>query len=175
MVYNDSFWDKFRKIIRETVQEIMREFISKPLTNDKDYRKETVKKLKAYPVLKNNIKEFEKDIQDIQKEEFGSSPAVHIAQAWWGAELTIDEIRHAECLKIQKKIDRDERVIDEVNRALKEIEDNCYAPIIPLYFFENRKVQEIAEILHCDVKTIYANKKKLIDILILKFYGGDAI
>lgn len=70
MVYNDSFWDKFRKIIRETVQEIMREFISKPLANDKDYRKETVKKLKAYPVLKNNIKEFEKDIQDIQKEEF---------------------------------------------------------------------------------------------------------
>lgn len=47
MVYTDSFWDKFRKIIRETVQEIMREFISKPLTNDKDYRKETVKKLKA--------------------------------------------------------------------------------------------------------------------------------
>ena len=66
------------------------------------YKKDTIKKLKSYPILKNNIAEYQKDLDDIYKEEFGRSPVVHVARSYYNPEMTLDEIRYVESLKILK-------------------------------------------------------------------------
>lgn len=139
------------------------------------YKKDTIKKLKSYPILKNNIEEYQKDLDDIYKEEFGRSPAVHVARSYYNPELTLDEIRYCESVKILKNKIRDEAIIKEVDRALKEIKNDDYYVVIPKFFFERKTVEKIAEEMNCDTVTIYRNKSRLLDILTIKLYGGDAI
>ncbi len=179
-------WTKLVNIIHETIHEavkqsflavfcvIMNEF--EKTDNDKgNYRDKTIKKLKAYPILQNNIKEYKKDLEDIYKEEFGSSPAVHIAQGYYCSDLTIDEVRRAEALKIEVKIERDMRIIKEVDRALAEIKDDYYAPIIKNIYFNKMEADDISQILHCDRATVYRNKNRLLNVLAIKLYGGDVL
>lgn len=139
------------------------------------YKKGTIKKLKSYPILKRNIEEYQKDLDDIYKEEFGKSPAVHVVQSYYNPEMTVDEIRYVESLKILKNKIRDEAVIKEVDRALNEIKNDYYYTIIPKFFFDKKTVERIAEEMGCDTVTIYRNKSRLLDILTIKLYGGDAI
>lgn len=139
------------------------------------YKKDTIKKLKSYPILKNNIAEYQKDLDDIYKEEFGRSPVVHVARSYYNPEMTLDEIRYIESLKILKNKIRDEAIIKEIDRALKEIKNDDYYDVIPKFFFERKTVEKIAEEMNCDTVTIYRNKSRLLDILTIKLYGGDAI
>ena len=37
------------------------------------------------------------------------------------------------------------------------------------------KMEEIADKLKCDIKTAYTNRAKLLNIIMLKFYGGDVV
>lgn len=177
-------WTKLVNIIRETIHEAVRQsFLAVFFTminelsekgNEKEsYRDKTIKKLKAYPILQNNIKEYEKDLEDIYKEEFGSSPAVHIAQGYYCSDLTIDEVRRAEALKIEVKIERDMRIIKEVDRALAEIKDDYYAPIIKSIYFEKIQIDDISREMKCDKVTVYRNRNRLLDILSIKLYGGS--
>lgn len=175
-------WIKLTNIVHEAVRQsflavffTMIKELSEKGSEKENYRDKTIKKLKAYPILQNNIKEYEKDLEDIYKEEFGSSPAVHIAQGYYCSDLTIDEIRRAEALKIEVKIERDMRIIKEMDRALAEIKDDYYAPIIKSIYFDKLEADDIAQTLHCDRATVYRNKNRLLNILAIKLYGGDVL
>ena len=43
------------------------------------------------------------------------------------------------------------------------------------YYFDKMKIEDIAKLLSCDKATIYRNRNRLLDILALKFYGGDVV
>lgn len=70
---------------------------------------------------------------------------------------------------------RDIRATKEIERAMEAIKDEPYNKIIEMQYFNNMSVDNIASELNCDTKTIYRNRIKLIDILTIKFFGGDAI
>lgn len=42
-------------------------------------------------------------------------------------------------------------------------------------YFENNTIEAIAEKLFCDVKTIYRNKKRLLDKMIVCYFGVSSI
>ena len=173
---------KLTKIIQDTIRQT---FLAIAITfmnesqnkkNEKEtYSDRTIKKLKAYPILKNNIKEHKQDLEDIYKEEFGSSPAVHIAQEYYCSDWTLDEIRHAKAVEIKFKIHRDQEVINQIDRAMNEIKSDYYAPVIQYIYFDKMKIDDIAEKLKCDKATIYRNRNRLLEVLALKFYGGDVV
>ncbi|CCY88356.1 dNA-directed RNA polymerase specialized sigma subunit sigma24 [Mycoplasma sp. CAG:956] len=52
-----------------------------------------------------------------------------------------------------------------VKSSLKKIEDDKWYDIIPMYYFENMKIESIAEELDCSVSTISDNKKRLMNEL----------
>lgn len=143
------------------------------------YRKETVKKLKSYPILKQNIEEFKKDLEDIKKENFETVPAIHIVSPNNNIDKylnnDLEERRLIESIKIRKSMLRDIRATKEIERAMEAIKDEPYNKIIEMQYFNNMSVDNIASELNCDTKTIYRNRIKLIDILTIKFFGGDAI
>ena len=179
-------WSELIKIVQDTIKETVRQSFLAVLiilfnemkgTNieKESYRDKTLKKLKAYPILKNNIREYKKDLEDIYKEEFGTSPAVHIVQGYHCSDMTVDEIRHIEALKIEVKMYRDEKIINEIDRALLEIDSDYYAVVIRYMYFDKMKIEDIAKLLSCDKATIYRNRNRLLDILALKFYGGDVV
>ena len=136
---------KLTKIIQDTIRQT---FLAIAITfmnesqnkkNEKEtYSDQTIKKLKAYPILKNNIKEHKQDLEDIYKEEFGSSPAVHIAQEYYCSDWTLDEIRHVKAVEIEFKIHRDQEVINQIDRAMNEIKSDYYWSIIIAFNFVHR-------------------------------------
>ena len=52
-----------------------------------------------------------------------------------------------------------------VKSALKKIENDKWYEIIPMYYFKEMTIEEIAEELDCSVGTISMNKKELINKL----------
>jgi hypothetical protein len=145
----------------------------------KQLKKETIKKLKSYPILKQNIEEFKKDLEDIKKEKFETVPAIHIVSPNNNIDKylnnDLEERRLIESIKIRKSMLRDIRATKEIERAMEAIKDEPYNKIIEMQYFNNMSVDNIANELNCDTKTIYRNRIKLIDILTIKFFGGDAI
>jgi hypothetical protein len=145
----------------------------------KQLKKETIKKLKSYPILKQNIEEFKKDLEDIKKEKFETVPAIHIVSPNNNIDKylnnDLEERRLIESIKIRKSMLRDIRATKEIERAMEAIKDEPYNKIIEMQYFNNMSVDNIASELNCDTKTIYRNRIKLIDILTIKFFGGDAI
>lgn len=48
-----------------------------------------------------------------------------------------------------------------IRTALKDLENDTYYKIIPLYFSYNYTIEKIAEVFDVEVSTIYRNKKRL--------------
>lgn len=49
----------------------------------------------------------------------------------------------------------------EIRQALDDLRLDPYIDIIPLYYSENRTIEDIAEVLGVDVSTVVRNKKRL--------------
>lgn len=165
--------DIFRAGIMEVATNMSRSEIKKVKTID-DYKQETAKKLYSYPHLKSNVAGYMEDLKNLNKEVFGSAPAVHIVNTG-GQKMAIEELRYHEAIRLRKKIIRDEKIIKEIDRALDSVRQDPYYAIIEMFYFKKMKMEEIAAKLNCDIKTTYTNRAKLLNIIMLKFYGGDVI
>ena len=139
------------------------------------YRRKVARRLKAYPQLKRNIERCKLDIADLYKEEFNSSPVVRHIQDYYGNDLTVDEIRHVKITTIQRDIDRDQKEIDIIDKALAELKDDGFYEIIPALYFDNRHIEDLTSKLYCNKVTIYRHKKRLLDKLSICLYGADVL
>ncbi|MBU2701674.1 hypothetical protein Ga0466249_002793 [Sporomusaceae bacterium BoRhaA] len=139
--------------------------------------KKTEKRLYAYPVLKRNIARYKKDIIDIQKEDLRTSKdfVLFVKNSGGAEKMDIEELRKAKILLIEQKIARDQKEIEEIDTALKEIENEEYYPIIELQYFKGMSQEQVAQQLHCDKVTIWRNRKLLINKLNYSLYGADAL
>lgn len=176
--------DKTLKVLEKVANNIIENVIAlnapKKNISIEFYRKETIKKLKSYPILKQNIEEYKKDLEDIKRENFETVPAVHVVNpnnANVDKFLNDDlaERRLIESVKIRRAILRDITATKEIERALEAIKNEPYNNIIQMQYFKHMNAENIADELKCDIKTVYRNRIKLLDILTLKFFGGDAI
>lgn len=169
-----------KKSIKEYVNICIKEYIDL-LRSEKDisinktydvkyYRKKVEKYLYMYPHLKQNIISREIDIINLNKENFETYPAVHKINTN-GLVLTIEDKRKAITRKIQKDIDNDKLLIKRIEKALQTIKDDKYYKIISLFYFDNMKIDDISACLYCDNATVYRNKKRLIDKLIVILFG----
>ena len=140
----------------------------------KELIKLTKKRLYAYPLLKENIERYKADIEDIRKEEFGKSKSIVMYSPSGGGEKpTLEELREAKILIVERKIARDEAEIKEINAALDTIKEDAYYPLIEMMFFQKLGQDEIAERMICDKTTIWRNVGRLLDAMSIALYGAD--
>lgn len=162
-----------RSVFSDEIQKLKIQMPARRRT--KDFIKLTKKRLYAYPLLKLNIERYKADIEDIKKESMGKSKSIVMfsPSSKGGEKPTIDDLRAAKILLIERKINRDENEIREIDTALLAIQDDDYYPIIEMSFFQKKSEDEICNALHCANATVWRNKGRLIDILNIILYGAD--
>ena len=143
----------------------------------KDLTRLTKKRLYAYPLLKGNIEQYKADIEDIKRENFGKSKSIVTFMAHSGGpeKPTLEELREAKILLVERKIARDEAEIKEINAALDSIKGDDYYPVIEMMFFLKLRQEEIAESMHCDKSTVWRQIGRLLDMMNISLYGADAL
>lgn len=155
----------------EIVKKVLEELKSKKLLkNPKSSFKSTEKMLyslnvlpEAIKLIKDEIKQLEEELKDIPRPTAKSNTLVlneRKSTYVYGDETL--ETRISELRQIVVKANSQVRL---VKSALKKIEEDKWYDIIPMYYFDDMKIEDIAEKLDCSVSTISDNKKRLMNEL----------
>ena len=72
-------------------------------------------------------------------------------------------------------MERTKREIQRIERALETIQDDEYFDIIPMKYWDLLPPAQIAEALHCDERTFYRHKNRLVNKLKVVVFGADAV
>lgn len=67
------------------------------------------------------------------------------------------------------------KVVDRIEKGLKEIEADIYYEIIPMFYFENNTRENIADYFGTSETTISRNKKRLVNQLKALLFSDDMI
>lgn len=138
----------------------------------KDYFKETEKLLYSLPALKLKVAQDEEDIEKgimiLKRKSKDVVTVTNICGSHCDPEIDYIERRKA-------SMERTKREIQRIERALETIQDDEYYNIIPMKYFDNCTIEEIAEQLGKDVSTIRRNRRRLINKLKVILFGVDAL
>ena len=155
----------------EIVKRVLEELKSKKLLkNPKSSYKSTEKILyslnvlpEAIALIDEEVEKLEKEAEDIPKAPAKSNSLIlnEKNNTYIYGDETL-ETRISELKQISVKAKSQVRL---VNNALKKIEDNKWYEIIPMYYFKEMTIEEIAEELDCSVGTVSTNKKDLVNKL----------
>jgi RNA polymerase sigma factor (sigma-70 family) len=144
----------------------------------KNHFRQTERRLYNYPLLITNVEKYNLDIKDLQKEfdsgSFGKSKDIVFMQKS-GVRLESDEVLEAKILTLLKKIQRDNKEIQEIEYALEVISNDEFKDIIHYKYFENMTDAEIADKLHISDRTVRRYKSRLIGKIMVRLYGADVI
>ena len=134
-------------------------------SNKTDKYKETEAMLRAYPNYKRIIEKNNERINDIIEKGLGEVRRGKIEENVQGGlkkyegvpEKEIDRIEHlkSENLKMEKRIIR-------VDNALMNIRNDKYYNVIALRYFKEWTIDEIADEMNVDRKTVGRNRTRLI-------------
>lgn len=117
----------------------------------------------AIALIDEEVEKLEKEAEDIPKAPAKSNSLIlneNNHTYIYGNETL--ETRISELKQISVKSKSQVRL---VKRALRKIEDDKWYDIIPMYYFNRMKIEEVAEELDCSVSTISDNKKRLMNEL----------
>lgn len=67
------------------------------------------------------------------------------------------------------------KLVAKIEEALKDIENDIYYDVIPMFYFHNETREYIAERFGCTETTISRNKTRLLNQLKLKLFSDDVI
>lgn len=67
------------------------------------------------------------------------------------------------------------KLVAKIESALKDIEDDIYYDVIPMFYFHNETREYIAERFGCTETTVSRNKTRLLNQLKLKLFSDDVI
>lgn len=67
------------------------------------------------------------------------------------------------------------KLVDKIEAALKDIEDDLYYDVIPMFYFHNETREYIADRFGCTETTVSRNKTRLLNQLKLKLFSDDVI
>lgn len=155
----------------EIVKKVLEELKSKKLLkNPKSSYKSTEKILyslnvlpKAIELIDDEVKQLEEDLKDIPKAPAKSSSLVLNEKN--GTYVYGDETLETRISELRQISVKTKSQIRLVKNALKKIENDKYYDIIPMYYFDEMTIEEIAEECDWAVGTVSKHKKRLMDDL----------
>lgn len=168
------------KIVEQALNKVLNTALQFGVQKGKCEAKEAFRKtemrLYAYPELVENIKKYKQDIEDLRQESPGrSKDLVFFSAHGGGSRLSDEEIQEARIFVIQKKIERDQEEIDEIDFALEAVKGDEYYPIIDMKYFKDMDDDEIAPEFPCDPRTVRRHKSRLVRRIAVKLYGAGAV
>ena len=155
----------------EIVKKVLEELKNKKLLkNPKSSYKSTEKILYSLNVLPEAIKLIDEEVKKLEEEAKGIAIPTAKSNSLilnernntyvYGDETL--ETRISELKQISVKVKSQIRL---VKSALKKIEKDKYYDIIPMYYFEEKTIEEIAEECEWAVGTVSKHKKRLMNDL----------
>ena len=170
------------KIIKKTTDEAVKKAVEAIIKANKeidisqrDYFKETERVLYSLPALKLKVAQDEEDIRNGMMR--AKERSKDIIRASSGGYRPADYETKNE-MYVQERIEsmeRTKREIQRIERALETIQDDEYYEIIPMKYFDNCTIEEIAERFGKDESTVRRNKNRLINKLKVVLFGADAL
>lgn len=159
------------EIKNEIVKKVLEELKNKKLLkNPKSSYKSTEKILYSLNVLPEAIKLIDEEVKKLEEETKGIAIPTAKSNSLilnernntyvYGDETL--ETRISELKQISVKAKSQIRL---VKSALKKIENDKYYDIIPMYYFEEKTIEEIAEECEWAVGTVSKHKKRLMNDL----------
>lgn len=155
------------KIIKKVLEELKNKNL---LKNPKSSYKSTEKLLYSLNVLPEAVKLIDEEVKQLEEESKGvpKAPAksnMLILNEKEGTYVYGDETLETRISELKQISIKTKSQIRLVKNALRKIEDDKWYDIIPLYYFNNMTIEEVAEELECSVSTVGDNKKRLINKL----------
>lgn len=155
----------------EIVKKVLEELKNKKLLrNPKSSYKSTEKILYSFNVLPEAVKLIDDEVKQLELEAEGiSRPTAHsnslVLNEREGTYVYGDETLETRISELKQISVKTKSQIRLVNNALKKIENDKYYEIIPLYYFENMTIEEVAEEMEYSVGAISKHKKRLLNDL----------
>lgn len=141
----------------------------------RDYFKETEKLLYSLPALKLKVAQDEEDLKNgLFRLKERSKDIIRVSSG--GYEPIHYDTKNERYIQERiESMERTKREIQRIERALETIQDDEYYEIIPMKYFDNCAIEEIAERFGKDESTVRRNKNRLINKLKVVLFGADAL
>lgn len=167
--------DKITTIIEQTVKATIKAMLVQEKPSD--IFKATEKRLRAYPILCDNVEDlYPKDIADLKKEGVpGRSKSIVFWSNSGGVKMAPEELQQHRIEIVQAKAAADQREVDTMAAAMDYIDSDPYKMIIYDYYFSNKSVDDIAAESNIHPNTVMRNKNRLVRVLACRLYGAQAL
>ena len=130
--------------------------------------------LSKFNSLKAKVRRDELDIEDLKKEQVHKD-LYYEPHPPEGPDID-DETRHLQKIRRRwRSMVRKKKLIERFEKALDEIKADEYYRIIELKYFNHLSVGEIAKRIPCNERTVMRQSKRLINELIVIYYGAEAL
>lgn len=86
-----------------------------------------------------------------------------------------DEAEEEKIKQLESSIKITKNLISVIDKSLEKLHEDEYYKIIALKYFENKKYEEIAEMLNVDISTISRNKNRLVNVLKIYLFSDDVV
>lgn len=155
----------------DIVKKILEELKSKKLLNTpKSSFKSTEKVLFSYNVLPEALKLMDEEIQKLREESSlivkpTAKSNTLILNEKEGTYVYGDETLETRISELRQIAAKTRSQIRIIKSALKKVECDNYYNIIPLYYFDKKTIEKVAEEMDCSVGAISKHKKRLINEL----------
>jgi DNA-directed RNA polymerase specialized sigma24 family protein len=161
-----------KEVVEKTAQESVQAVKLNNAEESRNYFRETEILLYNYPALRQKVESDEEFLYD---PEAAAAPPVKSKDIvrFSGGGHGLDMDRYTEGIKSSMMRTRQE--VLRIERALDAIKDDRYFNIIPMKYFDEVAIEEIAELFDCDVTTIRRNKNRLINRVKIMIFGTDAL
>jgi len=168
--------DLVKKQVDREVKRSIEAIIKARIESERNYFKETERLLYNYPALKLKLAQDEEDLANglLVPKERSKDIVCPTGSSSYGPH---DPLAQAERYIAERKasMERTKHEIRRIDRALETIQDDPYYDIIPLKYWDLLPPAEIAEALHCDERTFYRHKNRLVNKLKVVLFGADAL
>lgn len=154
-------------VINETVERVVKRMLEEKRASPYDCYKQTIKRIKALPVLKERIADNTARLESPVQEK--SKSIVRFTAA--GVRADPEDMLEAIEQTLRAHIAADQAEVDEVYKALNTVSGDYYFPVVYDAFILGKKDEDLAEHLSCDISTIRRNRKRLVNIIAIRLYG----
>ena len=162
---------------KEIIQIVIKELQERNLIHEvKNSYANTEYILSNFDSLKKSIKDIEHQIDDLKTYGLQKSgkAAVVIGESNV-IKIEEDKIIEDRINELRQSKHRTQAVINMVNSILNDLKQDEYYEIIKLRYFDDLKIEEIAEKLDCSDKTIRKHRKRLINTIKIRLFPNTVI
>ena len=141
----------------------------------KDAYKATERRLYALPIHRRKLADDKERLDETKKygpKEKSKSVTRFVKS---GVRLSPEEIFEVVVMDMESTIAADQHEVETMEKALSTIQDDEYYITVTGRYLEGLPDERVADMIPCDISTVWRNRKRLVQRLAVWLYGSAAI